>query len=257
MHSTDHNLNNPTRIDTLELSQMESNRPAINVEIVTQYFYDRLTKKDPNTIYLISDAVYPKMYLGNNLISNNNENDCRYYMEINYDKKEYIIGMIKINNYKEYVLPLYSYKDPQEALNKLELFSRLKSHSVIDSKLYQILVSYIDKTINIHDLIIGILSVYGFNSDSRLQNLINFANMHGVNNFMSNTDGRDLPELFKQELSVKYDKSINESDLLLGYYYELYKIIELNNFFKDSKYTNDPDNADLSKIIKEIKNIMK
>ena len=247
MKSTDHNLNNPLRIGTIDLMREVENWTLPNVSPVSQDFYDLLQTKDPNTIYIIKDSKDGRMYFGDHLILKN-KTILNYVLGIdNTSNAKYVLYMNQIYNFQDNLIEIARFEDPQIAINTLNLYNNIGSHNSIEIKLYNLLIMYIDESISLHNLITSILCVFGYSNDPRLQQVIETAITYQQNNT------KLFNELFIHVLGNYAKTSANE---LYKFYNDLYNIILKYNFFKDKKYHCSLENLDLSNIISEIINLM-
>lgn len=217
MNSTNNDITNPTSLKELELSREISAIKTPTVVTVTQEFFDKLETPDPYTIYVIATpSGRPRIYYGSLLVSSHGAVP-KYYMSIN-DKKEYAIYMYSSSGD---LIELYSFDDPQVAINTLDKFVRTASHLKADISTREIVQRYMDDEIGLHDVIMGILTIYGFNAWPEFQDITTLAISYGVDH-----SSRTLPGFFVQQLP-KLAKSENH---LYDLYNKLYEFTLLDDF---------------------------
>lgn len=246
MNSTDHNLNNPMEVDSIYLHPTIDANKAMQVQFLTREKYDLLNPKDPYMLYVVDEG---------------NGETHKYYGEIpvEYGKKmsnKYVMGpsLSKDGEYDIYINDIWrntgltyiaTFKDVQTAIDMLHLYNNTGTHSNISIKIYKIILSYINKNIGIHDLLISIISELGYKGTPELQNTILLAISFDAINCKS-----DLPVVFREELHNIASSTINYTTKLYSRFYDL---IVKYNFFKDEKYhKNDIKVLDLSDFIKNI-----
>lgn len=249
MKSTDYNLNDPFVIDSINLQRTLDSRHYPNIEHVNQNFYDLIQIKDPNTVYVINDATDGRIYYGDILIPKE-RNDVSYL--IGNDKKgNYVLYMNRVVGFNDKLIEICKYKDPQDAINNLNLFNNSGSHQPMNLKIYTTIISYLNDNISINDMILGIIVIFGFKNDPRLQYLIETSRRYIME--VNGKIDKDLPPLWREELRHFKDRY---PDSLFIYYSDLYDIIVKYNFFKDDKYNlNVNEHPDLSDVINEIINM--
>lgn len=250
MKSTCHNLNNPLRIDTIEMFKKVDSTDFPNVLFINQYSYDLIQTKDPFTIYRITDAEDGRMYYGDTLIPKDKIN-CKYLVGPSNVPGEYILYMDKIDNYVDDLIIIATFDNPQKAINAMVRFNNIGNHTIIHKKIYDLLYNYIDNLISLHDLIISFISLFGYKDDPRLQKLIEIITMYDVSD--NKSKNKDLPMTVKDRLPFIV-KEVNNP--LMNYYIDYYNIILKYNFFKDDKFNVSKSKLNLSDVIKEIIHVM-
>lgn len=243
MKSTDHNINNPLCIDGIDLMKTAEAWTTPNIQLITQEEYDMLRVHDPLTIYMIHEAIDKRMYLGDILIRNS-PNGIKYLVGIDECSHEYTLYANIIQNYTDRIVPLCRYKDPQMAFDALNMYSNIGSHEKLEVSLYSTICAFLDKMIPLHDLIVGSMCLFGYNSDPRIQMLTDVAISYGVKSYDD-----DLPQLFREDLpnmSSQYDNPLFDT------YAKLFNVFVKYNMFRDKKYRKGFDELDLKDPIKDI-----
>lgn len=247
MKSTDHNLNNPTKVNVIELLREISSLSTPNIEIVSQKFYDLIQIKEPNTLYFINDSNPPRIYFGEILISND-KCEGKYFITTGNRINEYDLYLKEEIYGNDKLIKICKYDDPQKAIDALNLYNNIGSHDKISISLYNILINYIDKDISLNDLLLGIFTIFGFKEDPRLQELIQLTFTYEQNS----NDKTDISPMLRCEIRNFRDKYPLS---LYRIYSNLYDIIVKYYFFKDEKYHSDVNFINLSEIIKDIINV--
>jgi len=232
------------------IDKMNISTPSIKVHSpITQEEYDLIAIKCPHEIYVIANTN--KIYLGNVLIRNN-EPVRQYLMGISKQSGEYEIyineSKMNINGFfvENNIRLIQKFDDPQKAIDALCLFERVGSHNESAIGIYKLLGNYILRDIWTYDLIIGILSMFGYKFHVDLQNLIQIAVSYGCQHSKD-----DLPDLFLNELNTIIN-SDNCNNHIYRLFFKLYDILSMYNFFKCKKYQSNPKENDLSEAIEKI-----
>lgn len=246
MRSTDTNLNNPLQIDNIDLQREVESWKCVKVEIVEQDFYDLMGKHDPFVMYVISDSKDQRMYLGDLLITNN-ESESSYFISFDNNINKYVLNVNVKKNYQNFLVPISKYDKAQDAIDAMKLSMNAGSHEKLNLTIYSLLAAFIDEKTTLHNLIIGLISLFGYKNDIRLQDINQVAISYGVLQY--NTD-RDLPRVFKEDLPL-FSNQYNNS--IFDIYNDLYNIIIKHDMIKKNKYHNISINdLDLSSPIKDI-----
>lgn len=249
MNSTDHSLNNPTRVDPIQLLQQVDAMKFMNVEGVTQDFYDRMETPDPHVCYVITDQP-GKMYYGSIPIKSE-KNKTKYVIGQEW-KDEWILYAHEVINWEEHLIEICRYDDPQKAINALEMCNRVGSHSALNIQIYNILIQYISKAISINSAILGIMSILGYKDDPHLQSVIQTAySYHVFEEQKVNTSKVpvDLPAPFKDVINQKAQL---DKDSLYSLYARIYDVFIKNALFKDESLLDDMTLANLNEPIEDI-----
>jgi hypothetical protein len=242
MRSIDHNLNNPMLVDTLCGSEKFSNVSCI---LLSYEEYQLIKIKDPDCIYIIEDHPDQLMYLGDRLI------------ERETPKRMYLLGISKFGEYDIYVnetdgkhdklIKVCRYDDPQLAITDLNRVNNVGSHHKINFQIYSVIADYISKDISLNDMIIGIISLFGYRDDTRLQSLI-----QSMISYDANISQTYLPYPLRKD--IKMFK--NNKNHLFKFYSDLYDLVLSYNYFLSKEFQKDPEELDLSKVIEKVVKIM-
>lgn len=241
MQSNDHNLNNPTQIDTLNLSNMEDNTlDYVSYRSIPQIFYDHLKMKDP-TLFIISDSVDDVAYLGDMRIDINKQVEMPY-MSYDPESKEYVISIyLKTKNNKYLIIPLFRFKNADHALEVLKSKSMLHDKTAIKKNIVKLLIEYKLGNIGMNDLIIGIIKELIKNpSNPEFNKLIEFCNSK-LPQSISIANNRDIPLELKVGISDKY---YHERIPLVKLYSDVYDTL-IRNCVVSECIHNDLYNVDL------------
>lgn len=248
MRSTDTNLNNPLQIDNIDLQREIESWKHITIEIVDQDFYDLMGQHDPFVMYVIKDSKDNRMYLGDLLITNT-ESDSTYFISFSNTTKRYVLNVNIKNNFQTFLVPLSTYGNAQEAIDAMKLAMNAGSHDKLNLSIYTLLSAFIDDKVILHQLIVGLISLFGYRDDQRLQQVNQTAVSYGVFQYNS-TDDKCIPKMFIEDLpkfSYQYDNS------LFDMYNDLFNVMIKHELVKKNKYKNVSINdLDLSAPIKDI-----
>jgi hypothetical protein len=239
----DHSINHPMIVD--ELNIYPPHLPK--VELLRQESYNLIPLKDSTVIYIITDSIDDRCYLGEKLIKNNST-ERMYLLGPADTYGEYSLYLnIKLRSLNK-LIEICKYNNPQQAIDALNLFNKVGSHNDTALQLYNILLRYIDREIGINDTIIGIISLFGYRDDIRLQELIGTVHTYGD----INSNDLELILQLREDLP-----RLSKHSILFKYYHKLYDMIILYDFFKGNKYQHPKDDIiDLSDVIKIIYKIM-
>ena len=235
----DNHINDPLEI--IELNINNKKFPRINT--ITQEEYDLIAIKDNYTIYSITGEN--KLYLGDKLIPKEN-NDNKYLIGPANEYGEYSLYLY--TNYN--LIELYKFNNIQNAINILNRINHIGSHDDIKINIFNILIKYIDRILTVNETIIGILSMFGYKNNPRLQRLISILSSK---EFIPNRNLDYKINIDNRILNIL----LNDNDVLCQYAYKIYNIFTLSNYFKDNKYQKrNDDDIDLSDQISKIYNII-
>lgn len=237
MESSNDNLNNPMVVDTIDLS-LNYNRRTIKL---TKKEYDLIPTKDPTCIYIVKDEtdIKPTYYLG----------DCKIRRDFNKDV--YLLG--PSNKFGEYTMYLYTtecggvlieicrYNDPNIAIGELIKANKNRSTDKLYLQVRNMLIEYIKGNININDLLIGIISAFGYKDSPKLQDLISTIRSYSM---------------IKFTFVVLNILARSDDNPLAGLYVKLHDLILSYDYFKGKKFKKEPEDIDLGEIIDKIFNIM-
>jgi len=239
-------LDNKMVVNRMDINEYPSTVRLPDFMHLTQEEYDLLHVKDPKRIYIIIDAKDRRIYNGDLLISTIKP-EKMYLLGPSNTLGEYVLYFREVNdNWEERLIELVRYDDPGKAINALNTFNRVGSHTDYALQIYHLLVNYIQNELSIHELLIGIISLFGYRDDIRLQEVISTAMLYGVQ--ITRLYKRDLPILLREELG-NWRKSDN---ILFQYYASLYDLIVFYDNFKGREFQVDPDKLNLSEIVNEI-----
>ncbi len=242
MQSTDHDLNNPTRTDLIDLLERFDAMKFMKTEGVTQDFYDRMGVHDPHTAYVITD--HPgKVYYGDSLVPME-RNKPRYLLG-QERRGEWILYMNTTSEGQEKIYEVCKYDDPQKAIEALETCNRVGSHHAVNIQIYDILRQYISKDISINSAIFGIISLFGYKDAPDLQRVIQTAFEYGAFKHPEGSYGlpqRDLPVRLRDEISRIAKQEPNS---LYNLYSRFYNVFVKYALFKDESLLEDPTFANL------------
>lgn len=245
MKSTDHNLNNPMVVDTIP-NPKDWIDHLLHPEAVavTQETYDLIQKKDPGYIYIISDAIHPKAYYGDSLIVNDKPE--RMYLIGPSDKYgEYILYLNENREYHNGLIEICRFDDPQQAIISLNKFNKVGSHHNVNLQIYHLLSKYITRDIKLHDILIGIISLFGYQNDMKLQEVMQLMSYYDKGYGIKSRLELNLPAF---ELRMLRDNPNH----LFRIYIDLYDLIVKNyNCFTDKKF-QDSQEPDLSEVIENV-----
>lgn len=235
MRSSDNNLNNPMVVNTIDLYSNVNSAPP-NVMRINEETYKLIKTKDPMTIYIVESDQGTKVYKGNSII------------KIDYEKISYLLGPSnKYGEYKLYLnhdgnlIEICKFDDPNIAINLLNRYNQMASHDKLALKVYNIVSEYIKRNIYLSDMILGIISSFGYKDSPKLQDLI-----------------MSLNELTIHKLNFRTQNAFMHNDNhLYKIYLGLYDLVESYDRFKSRKFQDNLDNLDLSEIMDKIFNIMK
>ena len=250
MSSTDHNIQNPTKINIIDLLGEVSAWHNPTVIPCTKEFYDLLQTKDPHTMYIITDAQFPTVYYGTVKICYK-ERGIRYLMAPSAEHEdEFIIYMNQPEGWGDMLWEVCRFKDPQKALNALSVYNKAGSHHEVDIDIYRMIINFINDDITLNDLIIGCFCSFGYKENTNLQEvnakIVNLCSIWGTTLHDTNFHPEVVKEIYKF-------KGISEAtgNHIYGMYAELYDAISKYNFFVGDKY-HRPDGAYLGNAIRDI-----
>jgi hypothetical protein len=213
-------------------------------EKLSQEEYDLIQNKDPKKIYIVNDKIYFGDHLLNNVKSNH-----KYLLGPANINNEYIIYLNMANNNSDHLVEIAKFKGAQNAINALNKYNNIGSHMDNATQINQILISYIQEHITLHELIIGIISSFNWKDSAQLQEVLAFAITHGILDYKNKYD---LPITLKDDLLIMK----NDSNPLFKIYSDLYDLIIKYKCFTNLKFKKNIEDLNLSKAIKEITNIV-
>ena len=224
MDSTNHNLENPCRVDILQIVKDVESWDFPTIKRVTQEFYDLMKKHDPLVIYSITNSPDMRVYYGDHLVLKTSIRKQRYFMTI-LDDGSYSISLNQVNGHNDNLIEICRFDDPQKAIDTLSIFNNVGGHGQKYLHLVSLIRSFCFDDISCHDLIIGIMSEFGYKDDPRLQQVIQSAHIYGATN-----EHRYLPDKFISFLADMIVTDQNGNHGLYKMYSEIYGILLATNF---------------------------
>ena len=241
---------NSNLINPMRTFQVDPSNTAIDscfkIEFITQDLYDLMNYHDPQTKYIITNSSDGRVYHGDIMVPKEKAN-AQYLLSINRETGLYQIFSNCIYDNIDHLVLIEDYNNPDDAISALTRYQNIGSGDEIASGIYIIINEYIKGNININNTIIGILNIFGFKEDPRLQQL------HEANilyNKYSSSDKR----ISSQYHHILPQLATTHPNSLFNIYYSIYNIFEKYNFFMSDKYQYD--NIDLHIEIHEIINIL-
>lgn len=247
MRSTVDNLTNPLYVDLLNVPYDHPIWKTICTTRVTQFFYDHIQIKDPNTLYIITDAKDRRAYLGAELI-NNFQDHVSYMLGPSNNHGEYVLYMNCTTDFGQHLFPICRFNDPQKAIDALNLYNRTGSHHAILIDVRTSIISFIENDIGVHDFVIGIISMFGYRDDPRLQDVMAAMRSYGA--------ADNKADIGKYARMMAHQLSKTHKNPCYKFYSDVYDILVSYNFFRTEKYTKDPENAELSVPVHKISDAM-
>ena len=248
MRSTDHNLNNPMEVKTLNIYPSVDCTKLSEIVKLTMEEYELIQIKDPTIIYVITDSKDNKIYYGDILVAHG-ETERIYLLGPANKFGEYTLYLNETDGHTDRLIQICRYSDPQVAIDSLNKFNRVGSHHAKNLQTHIIISEYIIGDISIHDMLIGIISLFGYRDSIRLQSLVNVLKTYDIN-----AGCKDLPILLKKDL--RQLKTIYDNQPIFGFYSDLYDLVSYYNFFKGRDFQKDTEDLDLSKVIAQVFVIM-
>jgi len=256
--STDYNINHPLSGNQIDLNKhlYENLKDVIDpLPIYGRKEFNLIKVKDPNTIYYVrEDNNKIVTYIGDLLLDKKWENfkvSSKFCLMIN-DENEYCI--YRIDRSKKFLsennmIMLYRYKNAQDAIDKLSELRKVGSIDELNKQLYGVLISHLNKYINMDDAIFSIMIIYGLNNHISFQPTISLVNHHKV--YKDN-----MENYCKYIHDLVYDIRRN-IPTLIDIYYKLLLVWVKYDYFKDKKYDiNNLDDIILVDEINDIKKVM-
>lgn len=239
MKSTDMHINeqNVTKLD------INSLQAGSDVYYESQYQYDAKSLKDETAVYIINDANPPRMFKGSREIPLP-RNQRRYFLTYDEEKRKYIVFLDDIKDFKNMMVPVCEYNDPQIAMKALMTYNAIQEHSKTILSCYSILDSYIVGNTGIDDAILSIISVNGFKNDAGFQFLRELSIR-----FMDDKLGRDLTYEHREFLQKKTEHQLT---MIYG---KIYNVFVKNNFFKSYKTVDSIDSKTMQIFSRDLFNI--
>jgi hypothetical protein len=109
-------------------------------------------------------------------------------------------------------------------MDALNMFNKVGSHMSANLQVYNVVCGYIKRDISLHDMIIGIICVFGYRDNIQLQNLLSV-----ITRYAGNPQSLDLHLILKRDLpDLRRHYSNNP---LFGFYSDLYDLVVSYKFF--------------------------
>lgn len=268
MKSTDNNINNPLKVNTVDLLRKVESWEFTKVLYVPEWKYRDMNQHDPHTIYIITDKHNGDVYYGDLLVTANGNNTPRYFLGIN-DNDENVIymhtngcfmpffGKMHRTSLSRDFVEVARYENAQQAYNTLRVLNNVGDHDSRFIKLYNHIISYINKDISCHELVMFMINESYFRNIKDVpvyQNFLHILVLDGANNCQA-----DISNLLKEDLgrwtSPNYyapDDNNWEMYVLMNMYSDLYNVVVEFNFFKDKRYHDASGDINLSVPIHKI-----
>ena len=208
------------------------------LEPLTQEEYDLLQKKDPITLYITTDTR--RAYNGDIELPLGNPYGQYFVQGVKSHPGEYSVNLCIDELF--FLVEIERWPNAEAAIRAMDCYNRLGSHMGLDSLRAGLIFSYIDKTLSLHEMIVGLLSLQGYRDDIRLQEVIQLAT--GAI-YRANKTPEDFNSMFRDDL--KTWKMFRNP--LFGYYAAIYDVVVLFNHFKEFKEA-DVNSEVLTKIQK-------
>lgn len=241
-------LNHPSQVIQIDLDMMNANKIKATVHM-TQQEYDLLQQRCPVTLYIITDTG--RLYIGDDMI--HREEVTRSYLMTNARGsigEEYEIILNEGQGFQNRLTPIGTFKDAQTALNHMNRLNRVGSHQDWALSTYAVTLVYIERSMSLHDLLIGIISLFGWRDDTRLQELIDAANFYSKSH-------RSMDSLAIR-LVEELPGFRKHSNPLFGFYANLYDLIVVtnDNFIRAKKEIDRVPEPDLTEYVQAVANIV-
>jgi hypothetical protein len=241
--STQDNLENPLHVDPLKLPFDHPIWKSMDVVMITKEAYDLIAIKNPYTLYIITNDKGPTAYLGIARI-NLEKNNIKYLIGPDKQMGEYAVYMVFSTIHGDHLIEICRYRNLMDAAEALNQYTRAGSHNEKPLALRRMLISYIERDIQIHDLIVNVICMLQDTNHPQFQEMLSTLNLYNVQDIQ---DG-DLP----MDVKVLLHHCSASRNVMFKYYAALYDILVMYDFFREKKYTDDPDNADLHRPIERI-----
>lgn len=235
MFSSNNNLQDELAKSELELLREINTNDYVPTMNCTKKYYDNLQTKDPTQLYFTEDGIF----YGDLEVKSMNidSKDLKYFLT--YDGNRYII-FYKYNfickdctkMHMSQLIKICEVSDSDKGIRLMNLFNQIGYHDKEYLMVYEMIDSFINKDIYINDFIIGLISMFGYKDDPRLQELINLGISYRANEATS-----EFSKEFRNELQFLKDECINNNrNSLIPLYYDLHTEIT-NQIYMYNKYT--------------------
>lgn len=172
MFSTHDNLNNPMKKDWLVLEPSVETWRTPPLVTLSQMEYNLMGTHDPLTYYhtLGADGKH-HIYFGDHEMSVD-KNSCKYLMGPT-DHDCYSIYLVLTNCGSSALFEIARFRDVQDAVKALVQWNQNLYKPVPMEDICETIRNYKDDVISCNEFIISIISMFGYRSDPRLQDVIN------------------------------------------------------------------------------------
>lgn len=249
MRSTDHNLNNPMEAKSVDIYPVVDFTKLSEIIRLTQEEYDLIGIKDPTIIYIIKDSPIHEVRYGEIVVCDKKVENI-YLLGPANSFGEYTLYLNETDGVNDKLIKICQYPNPQDAINALNKFNKVGSHNKINVQISTIIIQYITNDISIHDMLVAIISLFGYRDSTKLQSLMGI-----LQTYIIPSRCKDLPTLLRNDiksLRTRYGDVVPP----LTFYSDLYDLIVSYKFFSTKEFKKDPDEIDLSKVINKVVNIM-
>lgn len=244
--STDHNLNDPNRVIELNLGLDDQFSDLSKVINLTKEEYDIIRIKDPNTIYVITNTDKNEIYKGELLISLD-QPKRKYLISTGDQEGEYILYLDDVTSNYDRLIPICRYDNVDIAISELHKLNQVGNHTKIDYQIYLLLIRFIKKEMTLHELILAIISLFGYGKNVRFQELIQTIDSFHLTNLCDNPDSTKIAMQGLKRLPNQ----------LCHFYVSLYDLLGVRyQCFRDRKYHHNIEELVLSNEINAVKNAM-
>jgi hypothetical protein len=211
---------------------------------LTQEDYDLIKIKDRNVIYIIKNATDGRIYHGEKLIIRSSVSR-EYLLGTSSLHGEYIL-YVNEPGYGDNLIEIERFANPEDAIIILTQLNKIGDHNPISTHVYMTLLSYLKKDIKLVELLLSIISIYGYKDDTRFQDLVQILMLDSYNR---KKDSSDISFKLREELHT-----LKRQNVIYKFFSDLYDLIAIKyTYLRSAEYTNDPDNVNLKDIINKIK----
>jgi hypothetical protein len=213
---------------------------------LSQEEYDLIKIKDRNAIYIINNSTDGRVYHGERLIIRSSVSR-EYLLGTSPLRGEYIL-YVNEPGYTDNIIEIERFSNPSDALIILTQLNKIGDHNPVSTHVYMTLLSYLKKDIKLVELLLGIISIYGYKDDTRFQDLVQILMLDSYNH---KNNSNDISFKLREELHT-----LKRKNIIFKFFSDLYDLIAIRyTYLRSKEYTNDPDNVDLKDIINKIKSI--
>lgn len=225
--------------DDMMTEQIVLQRELPRILAVTQEWFDTLSTKDPKTVYIILGSKDRRVYHGEVLVSQEFRKP-EYFLSTNESQIAIYVNFRE--NYTDRLVKIADYSDIDVAIKDLVRFNTVGAHGKWALQCYNITLRYLLKEISLQDLMIGIMTVFGFGKEPVLQALIDYCLSLGLD-----------PKSFEPNMEVAANlPHIKHRHPVFRMYSDLYDVLVLFDFFKDPKYHEFDKKINLSDFIQKL-----